>query len=227
MKNEALKLKNKVHYSSEDLHEILTLLRRPDGCPWDRAQTHQSVRRGIIEEAYEAAEAIDRNDASMMSEEFGDLLMQVYFHAVIGEEEGQFSLQDVYDRVCKKLIFRHPHIFSDAPDASASEEDGWLAIKRQEKGQKSIAEELDGIAKTLPALTRAEKFAGRLYPHEPTIPLYELLEEQVENLKNNQDADSLGELLFTLCRIAKSQKIDPEEALQRKTSKKMPKNPIF
>lgn len=223
MKNEALKFKNKEHYSSEDLHEILTLLRQPDGCPWDRVQTHQSVRRGIIEEAYEAAEAIDRNDAAMMSEEFGDLLMQVYFHGVIGEEEGSFTLQDIYDRVCKKLIFRHPHIFADAPDASGSSEDGWLAIKRLEKGQKSTADELEGIAKTLPALTRAEKFAGRLYPHESAEPLCELLKEQIHCLKSAPDAEHIGAALFTLCRLAKSQKIDPEEALEREITKKIPK----
>ncbi|MBQ7095061.1 MAG: MazG family protein [Clostridia bacterium] len=223
MKNEALKFKNKEHYSSEDLYEILTLLRQPDGCPWDRVQTHQSVRRGIIEEAYEAAEAIDRDDAGMMSEEFGDLLMQVYFHAVIGEEEGSFTLQDIYDSVCKKLIFRHPHIFADAPDASGSSEEGWLAIKRLEKGQKNIAEELEGIAKTLPSLTRAEKFAGRLYPHESKEPLYEMLEKQIHRLKSTPDAEHLGAALFTLCRLAKVQKIDPEEALEREITKKIPK----
>lgn len=216
MIDEALKFKNKAHFGSEDLKEILTLLRRPDGCPWDREQTHQSVRRGIIEEAYEAAEAIDRKDPAMMSEEFGDLLMQVYFHAVIGEEQGEFTLQDLYDRVCKKLIFRHPHIFADAPDAYSSTEEGWLAIKRAEKGQKTVHEELEGVAKTLPALTRGEKFAGRLYPKEEVAPLFEKLENGIETFKESPDQEQLGELLFLLCRIAKAKKIDPEEALWRK-----------
>ena len=115
-------LLQKEHYAEEDLRELIALLRAPGGCPWDQAQTHQSVRRGVIEEAYEVAEAIDRDQPEMLVEELGDLLMQVYFHAQIGLEEGRFTLQDVYDRICKKLIFRHPHIFAGAPDASGSTE---------------------------------------------------------------------------------------------------------
>lgn len=219
----AEKFINKEHYTGEDLREILALLRAPDGCPWDRVQTHQSIRRGIIEEAYEVAEAIDREDPAMMTEELGDILMQVYFHAALGEEEGAYSLQEVYDRVCKKLIFRHPHIFADAPDDFGSSEEDWLAIKRLEKGQKSLFEEMDGVARTLPSLTRAEKLAGKLFPKEEAEPLYEILINQAHALQKGCSADRLSDLLFTLCRIAKAEKIDPELALFRKNEEKIAK----
>ena len=204
--------KNQEHYSYADLMALIRLLRSPEGCPWDREQTHTSVRRGVIEEAYEVAEAIDRNNPAMMTEELGDLLMQVLFHICIGEEEQTFTEQEVYDRVCKKLIFRHPHIFADAPDASGSTEEGWQALKRLEKGQKSLGEELNGIAKTLPALTRAEKIAGKIYGKETP----EQLPQQAQKLISEPNAENLGTLLFTVARLAKTKKIDPEEALNRK-----------
>ncbi|MBQ8894485.1 MAG: nucleotide pyrophosphohydrolase [Clostridia bacterium] len=205
--------KNQEHYTHADLVELVELLRSPEGCPWDRTQTHASIRRGVIEEAYEVAEAIDRAAPAMMIEELGDLLMQVLFHISIGEEQGTFSGEEVYDRICKKLIFRHPHIFSDAADASSSTEDGWAAIKRQEKGQVTLHEELEGIAKTLPALTRAEKIAGKLYPKEP--PALQALLADAEALTQAPNAEKLGQLLFTAARLAKALKIDPEEALHR------------
>lgn len=203
--------KNQTHYSHEDLKELVELLRLE--CPWDREQTHHSIRRGIIEEAYEVAEGIDREDPAMMAEELGDLLLQVLFHISLGEEQGTFTAEEVYDRICKKLIFRHPHIFADAPDASSSTEDGWAAIKRLEKGQKTLAEELNGIAATLPALTRAEKIAGKLYPKEE--PTLELLQKEAAAFAEKPDQERLGKLLFAAARAAKATKIDPEEALHR------------
>ncbi len=203
--------KNQEHYTHSDLRALVELLRRE--CPWDREQTHPSVRRGVIEEAYEVAEAIDREDPAMMTEELGDLMMQVLFHISIGEESGTFTGQEVYDRICKKLIFRHPHIFADAPDAYSSTDQGWAEIKRLEKGQKTLAEDLNGIAGTLPALTRAEKIAGKVYGKEqPNLDELRLL---TDDFAENPDAERLGKLLFTLARLAKSMKIDPEEALHR------------
>lgn len=203
--------KNQTHYTHEDLKELVELLRRE--CPWDREQTHRSIRRGIIEEAYEVAEGIDREDPAMMAEELGDLLLQVLFHISLGEEQGTFTAEEVYDRICKKLIFRHPHVFADAPDASSSTEDGWAAIKRLEKGQRTLQEELNGIATTLPALTRAEKIAGKLYPKEE--PNLKLLQKEAAAFAENPDQERLGKLLFAAARVAKSTKIDPEEALHR------------
>lgn len=216
--------KNQEHYTYQDLFDLLRVLRAPDGCPWDSTQTHQSVRRGVIEEAYEVAEAIDRDNTEMMVEELGDLAMQVLFHICIGEEEERFTEQDVYDRVCKKLIFRHPRIFADAPDDRGSTEEGWEELKRKEKGQKSLYEDLDGIAKSLPALTRAEKMAGKIYGKEETAPLYSLLRKQIAELEEKEDEKALGKALFTLARIAKSKKIDPEFALYMENEAKMQQN---
>lgn len=206
--------KNQAHYTHADLKELVEVLRRE--CPWDKAQTHRTIRRGVIEEAYEVAEAIDREDAAMMAEELGDLLLQVLFHISIGVEQGTFDATAVYDRICQKLIFRHPHIFGDAKDAASSTEEGWAAIKRLEKGQQSLAEEVNGIAKTLPALTRAEKIAGKCHKEDRPEMLTEALRSTVAELAAPPDEKQLGELLFLLARLAKSTKIDPEEALHRK-----------
>ena len=214
--------KNQAHYSYEDVLALIELLRSPDGCPWDHAQTHASIRRGVIEEAYEVAEAIDRNDPAMMTEELGDLLMQVIFHASIGAQEKEFTLQDVYDRICKKLIFRHPHLF-DPNHEFAPGEDQWLALKRQEKGQQTLGEELDGIAKTFPALTRAEKIAGRIHRGEDQNTADTLLQQQLSDFINDKNDETLGELLFTLARIAKASKIDPEAALEHYNNQKIKK----
>ncbi len=211
--------KKQEHYSYEDVLALIELLRSPDGCPWDHAQTHASVRRGVIEEAYEVAEAIDRRDPAMMTEELGDLLMQVLFHASIAEQEGTFTLQDIYDRLCKKLIFRHPHLF-DPERGFTPGEDEWLALKKQEKGQTTLKEELDGIAKTFPALTRAEKIAGRLYRGETVADAEALLQKQFNSYMIEKNSETLGALLFTLARTAKSSEIDPEAALERENTKK-------
>jgi tetrapyrrole methylase family protein/MazG family protein len=192
--------KNQDHYSYEDLLELVTFLRRE--CPWDKAQTHQSVRRGVIEEAYEVAEAIDRADDTMMIEELGDLMMQALFHAEIARQEGRFTLQEIYDRLCKKLIFRHPNLFEGTAEMD------WQELKRMEKGQSTLGEDLEGIAKTLPALTRAEKIAGKIgQPPQKIAEIAEIFEQ--EPTKEN-----LGKLLFATAATAKQQKIDPEAALE-------------
>ncbi len=212
--------KNQPHYSYEDLLELIELLRSPEGCPWDSVQTHASVRRGVIEEAYEVAEAIDRQDPKMMTEELGDLLMQVLFHASIGSENKEFTLEDIYDRICRKLIFRHPHLFGDAIDASGSTEEGWQRLKRMEKGQTTLKEDLEGIARTLPELTRAEKIAGKVYGKEDPTPLYKKLTEQIRFLESSpQKEEALGEVLFTIARLSKSLSIDPEATIGAKNQK--------
>ncbi|MDL2234521.1 MazG family protein, partial [Ruminococcaceae bacterium OttesenSCG-928-L11] len=128
----------KESYGIDDLLAIMAMLRAPDGCPWDRDQTHASIRRNFIEETYEAVEAIDTNDTALLKEELGDVLLQVVFHARMEEENGSFSFYDVCDGVCKKLIHRHPHIFADTV-ANSSEEvlNNWDAIKKEEKSQKT------------------------------------------------------------------------------------------
>ena len=148
----------KPRYGYEDLLEIIRLLRSPEGCPWDRVQTHQSIRRGMLEEAYEAAEAIDSGDTALLREELGDVLMQVVFHADIEKDAGHFTMDDVCDGVVKKLLFRHPHVFGGGQAETAETVPvSWEALKRQEKGQQTTGDALDAVARSLPGLWRAEK----------------------------------------------------------------------
>ena len=148
----------KAVYTYEDLVRVLRILRAPDGCPWDRVQTHRSNRRNFLEEAYEAAEAFDLDDPELMKEELGDMLMQVLFNI----HTGRFTTDDVTDHIVRKLIFRHPHIFG-AAQAESSEEVlvSWDKLKRAEKGQRTTAEAMDSVARSLPALWRAEKLQSK------------------------------------------------------------------
>ena len=156
------RLKAKKTFSAEDLETIMALLRSEGGCPWDREQTHESIRRNFIEETYEAVEAIDSHDAALLQEELGDVLLQVFFHARISEEAGEFSLADVYTGECLKMIERHPHIFGEVRvDGSEDVLNNWEAIKREKKGQSTLGETLDGVSRSLPSLMRAEKLAHK------------------------------------------------------------------
>ena len=144
--------------SFADLCGIIARLRAPDGCPWDREQTHQSLKKHMIEEAYEAAETFDGSDGAKMADELGDVLLQVVLHAQIGAEAGEFTIDDVTDAVCEKMIARHPHIFGEAKADTAEEVlDRWDEIKRRERGQETLSQEMEGVSKALPALTRGEK----------------------------------------------------------------------
>ena len=142
----------KQRYGWEDLLTIMHLLRAPEGCPWDREQTHQSIRRNFLEETYEALDAIDRNDTPGMCEELGDVLLQVVFHSVMEEEQGRFTADDVVDGVAQKLVFRHTHVFGAAEAAdSAQALEGWEAQKKKEKGFTSPADAVEAVPHTLPA----------------------------------------------------------------------------
>lgn len=207
-------------YSLQDLIEILRILRAPGGCPWDRAQTHLSDRRNFLEEAYEAAEAFDRDDPALMCEELGDMLMQVLFNIHIEEDAGRFTTDDVTDHICKKLIFRHPHVFGDGGEGTA---ESWEALKRREKGQTTYTATLEAVAKSLPGLWRAEKLqskaekAGFEWPNAQAA-----LDKLAEELGELQSAvaddtnikEELGDLLFAAVKVARFFHIDPEEALE-------------
>ena len=149
----------KERYDWEDLLTIMRILRAPGGCPWDREQTHQSIRRNFLEETYEALDAIDRDSAPDMQEELGDVLLQVVFHAAMEEERGRFTPDDV----AQKLVFRHAHVFGSAQAAADSAEalEDWEAQKKQEKGYTSPADTVEAVPHTLPALWRAEKIVSR------------------------------------------------------------------
>ena len=141
---------SKPRYMLDDLIRLVHALRAPGGCPWDAAQTHLSIRRNFLEEAYEACEALDCDDAAMLREELGDVLLQVLFHADIETGRGRMTIDDIADAECKKLIFRHPFLFG-------GEAESWDELKQKEKGQKTTGEAMAGVARSLPATWRAEK----------------------------------------------------------------------
>ena len=219
----------KEHYNVEDLRRLMALLRQPDGCPWDRAQTHASIRANMLEEAYEAADAIDRNAPEDLKEELGDVLLQVVFHARMEEEAGRFDLDDVADGICKKLIFRHPFLFEqergqDAGGALTT----WEERKRLEKGQRSAGEAMESVARALPALTRAEKIqskAARAGFDWPDIgPAMDKVGEELDELRQAVDTgtnveEELGDLLFAAAKVGRFAGVDPELALQRACGK--------
>ncbi len=216
-------------YDVYDLEKIVDLLRRPGGCPWDREQTHESIRRNFIEEAYEAVEAIDEKSPAHLQEELGDVLLQVVFHAQMEREQGGFSLDDVADGVCKKLILRHPHVFGDVRVAdSAQVLTNWDAIKRVEKDQKTVTDSLNAVARSLPALWRAEKVqkkAAKAGFDWPDISgALDKLEEELAELRQALQSgegveDELGDVLFSAVNAARFAGVDPEQALTGSTDK--------
>ena len=211
-------------YSMQDLIEILRILRAPDGCPWDREQTHLSNRRNFLEEAYEAAEAFDRDDPAMMCEELGDMLMQVLFNIHIEEDAGRFTTEDVTDHVCKKLIFRHPHVFGTAAPMENGEQvlESWDVLKRQEKGQRTTAEAMESVARSLPALWRADKLQGKAAKAGFEFPdvsgALDKLEEETRELREAVENktnyfEELGDVLFAAVKVGRFVGVDPEAAL--------------
>lgn len=148
----------KENYNFNDLVEIVKILRAPDGCPWDREQTHKSIRSNFIEETYEAVEAIDTDDLDLLKEELGDVLLQVALHAEIESEQGTFDINDVCDGICKKLIIRHPHVFGDVnADTTEKVLKNWDAIKMKTKSQKTQTQAILSVSKALPSLMRSTK----------------------------------------------------------------------
>lgn len=218
-------------YTISDLLEIMRLLRAPNGCPWDRVQTHESIRKNFIEETYEAIEAIDKADYDLMREELGDVLMQVIFHSIMEEETGRFTFDDVCDEVCKKLILRHPHVFgsvnAETPDEVLK---NWDAIKMQSKSQKKVADSVDDVAKSLPALMRAQKVQKRSaksgMDFKDAEDAASKIPEELSELKEAialSDKDKLteevGDLLFSVVNVARFLDVDAEEALTKSTNK--------
>lgn len=213
----------KPQYGYEDLLEIIRLLRSEDGCPWDKAQTHQSIRRGLLEEAYEAAEAIDNDDPVLLKEELGDVLMQVVFHADIESDAGRFTIDDVCDGVVKKLLFRHPHVFgSQHEDSPESVLVSWDKLKRQEKGQKTVADSMDSVARSLPGLWRAEKLQNKAasagFEWPDVQGALDKLEEEVAELRRAVEEggdvpEELGDVLFAAVKVGRFCACDPEDAV--------------
>lgn len=221
----------KENYTVEDLVEIVRILRAPGGCPWDGEQTHQSIRRNFIEETLEACEAIDQDDPVLLQEELGDVLMQVIFHAGIEQDAGRFTLDDAADTACKKLIFRHPHVFGST-EVSGSDEVlvNWEELKRQEKGQDTYTDTLDAVARSLPGMWRAEKLQKKAakcgFQWEDAMEAMGKLEEEVSELgqvvygeESGDLEDEIGDVLFSAVNVARMSGLDPEDCLRRSCEK--------
>ena len=193
----------KAQYGFDDLVELVRILRAPDGCPWDSVQTHESIRRNFLEEVYEACEAIDLKDPDLLREELGDVLLHVVFHAGIETDAGRFTIDDVCDTVIRKMLFRHPNLFGGGSDLS------WDEIKRQEKGVKSLSADLDAVAKSLPALWRAEKIQKRANAAGLTV-------EAPAEVPGSDPEQAVGDLLFAAVALARRHGVDPEQALHRR-----------
>jgi len=230
-----------VHYRTfEKLHEIIAMLRSPEGCPWDREQTHRSLRKYFIEETFEAVETIDEDDVDAMREELGDVLLQIMLHAQIEEEQGTFNVYDVISTLSEKLVRRHPHVFGEAHAENADDVVAtWQDVKAQEKAAKGIeapSSILEGIPSGLPALMRAaalQKKAAKVgfdwnKPEQIADKILEELREFQEVLQSDEKDDPLkperlmeemGDLIFAVVNLARFLKLDPEEALARTNAK--------
>lgn len=198
---------SKPRYDFEDLCQLVRVLRAPDGCPWDSVQTHESIRRNFLEEVYEACEAIDQKDPVHLREELGDVLLHVVFHAGIEADAGNFTIDDVCDTVVKKMISRHPALFGGEQGLD------WDEIKRREKGQTSPAEELDSVARSLPALWRAEKLQKKAEKAQIPVELPEVSAAANELEEQPDKTQAVGKLLFAAVQAARQSGVDPEMAL--------------
>ncbi|MBK1872810.1 MULTISPECIES: nucleoside triphosphate pyrophosphohydrolase [unclassified Marinobacter] len=241
-------------YSIDDLKVLMARLRDPEtGCPWDTKQTFKSIVPHTLEEAHEVADAIEREDYGNLKDELGDLLFQVIFYSQIGDEEGRFNFDSVVDNLVRKLVRRHPHVFPEGtlesridPDNRPDEawiKESWERIKAEERAQAQKADaadapspsRLDGIARALPAMVRAEKLQKRAARHGfdwPNIePVFDKLHEEIDELKEawqaaesgqgERDAveDELGDVLFVCVNLARFMKVNPEQAIGRTNHK--------
>lgn len=221
----------KEKYDLGDFQRIIEILRAPGGCPWDAEQTHESIRRNLLEEAYEVCEAIDEKNPDHLKEELGDLLMQVIFHSCMEEEAGGFNLDDVADAAVKKLIFRHPHVFGEVAVSGSDEVlKNWDELKRSEKSQSTVTETMTDVAESLPALWRAEKIQKKAkkvgFDWNDVSGAEDKLAEELSELKaaiSGGDSDcieeELGDLLFSAVNVSRFAGVDPEQALHKSCEK--------
>lgn len=218
-------------YNITNLCRIVKILRGLDGCPWDRKQTHESIRQNLIEEAYEVVDAIDNNDIDNLIEELGDLLLQVVFHAELGSEDGYFNFKDIVTNVCKKMYSRHPHVFGDVKAANAEEAlKSWESSKKKEKNLETYTDNLKNVPKALSPLSRSYKIQKRAaevgfdWPDAEgaVLKIKEELFEFMEEYKNSNIEnmeEEFGDLLFALVNFARFVKINPDVALNKTINK--------
>ncbi len=215
----------------DDFIEIIRMLRAPGGCPWDREQTHKSIRNDFLEEAYEAVDAIDTDDNAALCEELGDVLLQIALHSQIASEEQAFDVSDVIDTVARKMILRHPHVFGDVEVENSDEVlSNWDKIKMQEKSQSTATDTLKSVPKAFPALMRAQKVQKRAakagFDWDEKQGAIDKIDEEAAELKiaiegGNQEEifEEFGDLLFSAVNVSRFLNINSEEALSRATDK--------
>ena len=229
MKTQKAIILEKNKYDFNDLVDIVKILRGEGGCPWDIEQTHQTIRDDLIEETYEVIEAIDTKNPELLREELGDVLLQVVFHAGIESDEGRFTIDDVCDEICKKMIYRHPHVFADTV-ADTSEEvlKNWESLKSDEKQRKTVTDKLRAIPPQLPALMRASKVGKKAscfdFPDVNSIlskvkeELCEL-EEAIDGGNSAEVYEEAGDLLLSVTSLCRKLDINAERALNNATDK--------
>lgn len=220
---------HKTRFTFNDLLDIVTALRAPDGCPWDRAATHESIRMNVIEEAYEVAEAIDRESPEMLVEETGDLMLQTVLHAEIAKGDGEYDINDVTTELCQKLIDRHTHVFGkDKVNSAADALKLWDNNKQKLKGEKTATESIEHVSKALPSIMYAEKVAKKAakanFDFRSVGDIVGKVDEELKELKEAIDSgtnkdEELGDLLFATCNLARFLGIDAELALTRASQK--------
>ncbi|MBQ7758630.1 nucleoside triphosphate pyrophosphohydrolase [Anaerotignum sp.] len=219
-------------YTLDDLVQVIKILRGENGCPWDRVQTHESIRMDMLEEAYEAADAIDKGDMENLKEELGDVLMQVVFHAEIEAEKGGFTIEDVIRGICEKMIYRHPHVFGNGDvkvDTAEQVLVNWEELKKKEKHTETQTEVMKNVPDALPALIRARKVqkkaadVGFDFPvtEDALKKVYEEVQELEEaaRAENGNIEEEFGDILFALVNISRFLKINPEFALTKAIKK--------
>ncbi len=216
-------------YTFDDLVLIMELLRSENGCPWDMEQTHKSIRNNFIEETYEAIEAIDTDNPTLLREELGDVLLQITFHARMEEEEGRFDVYDVINDICVKLIHRHPHIFGSIEvENSAEVLENWEKIKVAEKHRDTYTDKIRSIPPMYPALMRAQKVGKKtsFFDFDTTEAVIAKLYEEIEEIKEaigegvqEHIDEEIGDLLLTVTSLARKTHTDSEEALYKATEK--------
>lgn len=222
---------NKEKRGFDDLVKIIEVLRAPNGCPWDKEQSHESLKRELVEECYEALDAIDEKNLDAMQEEIGDVLLHVVFQSLIARDNNEFDLTDVTDGICEKMIFRHPHIFgNEIANSSVEVIANWDEIKKEEKGYETLTDEINGIAKGLPALIRAQKVQKKAAKVDFDFKNFEEATKALENeIKEFKDVyksknmtrieDELGDVIFSTVNVGRLLSLDCEEVLEKSTSK--------
>lgn len=221
----------KDRYDFDDLKRIITILRAPGGCPWDREQTHESIKKNLIEETYETVEAINKNNPEMLREELGDILLQIALHCEMESEEGSFDIDDVVSDLVTKLVIRHPHVFGEVKAENGEEAlASWDNAKTESKKIKSQTSAMQSVPRELPALMRAQKVQHKAakvgFDWDGADGAFEKLFEEIDELKKAMsDGDSseieneFGDILFSCVNISRFLKLDSEEALTSSTDK--------